>query len=130
MSLAVVRGASLIKCSFGLIPTPLVVLPDRTVMAEGMPMGNIADMVPLMNIVTFGMCISLANPEVDAATIAALGVLVPMPCIPVVVDPWISEALDVMVEGPPAIDETAIVMCLWAGVIHIEEPGNFTVMVP
>lgn len=130
MSLAVVGESSIIKCAFGLVPTPLIVLPDRTVTAEVMLMGNIIDMIPLFNIVTFGECISLVNPEVLAATIAALGVLVPMPCIPVIVDPWISEAIDVMVEGPPAIDETAIIMCLWAGVIHIDEPGNFTVEVP
>lgn len=129
MSLAVVGGA-LIKCSFGLTPTPLVVLPDRTVMAEGMLMGNIEDRHPLENIETFGMCSSLTNPKVDTATTAAAGVLTPMPCIPKVVEPWISEALDVMVQGSPAIDKTAIVMCLWEGVIHIKEPGNFTVTVP
>ncbi|MBP6951102.1 MAG: DUF4280 domain-containing protein [Alphaproteobacteria bacterium] len=130
MSLAVVGGTSLIKCSFGLAPTPLVVLPDRTVIAEEMLMGNIEDKHPLANIETFGMCSSLTNPKVDAATTAAAGVLTPMPCIPNVIAPWVSEALDVTVQGLPAIDETAIVMCLWAGVIHIKKAGNSTVMVP
>jgi hypothetical protein len=130
MSLAVVGGTSLIQCSFGLIPTPLMVLPDRTVMVEGMLMGNITDIIPLVNIMTFGLCISLANPEVLAATIAAAGVLVPMPCVPVTLDPWISEALTVIVGGAPALDQTSTVMCAWAGVIHIDEPGNATVMVP
>lgn len=130
MSLAVVGMTSVIHCSFGIVPTPLVVLPDRTIMAEGMLMGNITDFVPLANIEPFGECISLLNPEVLAATIAAFGVLTPMPCIPVTVDPWVSEAVDVMVEGLPALDETALVMCVWAGVITVLEPGNFTVMVP
>jgi hypothetical protein len=130
MSLAVVGATSSIQCSFGLVPTPLIVLPDRTVTAEGMLMGNISDMLPLANIEPFGDCVSLANPEVLAATIAALGVLTPMPCIPVTVEPWVSEALTVLVQGMPAIDETAILMCTWLGVIHINEPGNFTVMVP
>jgi hypothetical protein len=53
-----------------------------------------------------------------------------MPCIPVTIDPWVSEALNVLVQGLPALDETAILMCLWAGVIHIDEPGNATVMIP
>lgn len=129
MSLAVVGATSLIKCSFGTVPTPLVVV-GRTVMAEMMLMGNIMDCVPLVNIEPFGLCTSLANPEVAAATAAALGVLVPMPCIPVTTSPWISEALTVHIQGFPAIDQTAILMCDWLGVITIVEPGNFTVMVP
>lgn len=129
MSLAVVGTTSEIKCSFGTVPTPLVVV-GRTVMAEGMLMGNITDIVPLVNIEPFGLCTSLLNPEVEAATAAAGGVLVPMPCVPVTVSPWISEAITVLVEGRPAIDQTAILMCTWAGIITIVEPGNFTVMVP
>lgn len=130
MTLAVIGELSLIQCSFGVAPTPLIVLPDRTVMAEGMLMGNITDMLPIVNIPTFGECISLANPEVLSATIAAEGVLTPMPCIPVTVDPWISEAFTVIATEGPALDQTSIVMCIWAGVIHVDEPGNFTVMVP
>jgi len=112
MTLAVVGETSLIQCLFGLVPTPLMVLPDRTIMAEGMLMGNITDIIPLINIVTFGECISLANPEVASATAAALGVLVPMPCVPVIVDPWITLAIDVIVTEGPALDQTSIVMCL------------------
>ncbi len=129
MSFAVI-GESLIQCIFGLTPSPLTVLPDRTVSAEFMLMGNISDMVPFMNIEIFGECVSLANPEVIIATAAAMGVLTPMPCVPIVVDPWVSEALNVLVEGPPALDMTAIVMCIWAGAIHIDENWNTTVMVP
>lgn len=130
MSLAVVGGTSLIKCSSGLTPTPLVVLPDRTVMAESMLMGNIEDITPLVNIVTFGMCSTLGNPTVRKATAAADGVLTPMPCIPATHTPWDSEAQDVTVQGSPAIDQTAKLHCRWSGVIHIIEPGNFTVTVP
>lgn len=130
MSLAVVGEASAIQCIFGAIPTPLIVLPDRTVTAEFMLMGNISDMVPFLNIETFGECVSLSNPEVIIATAAALGILTPMPCVPIVVDPWVSEALDVFVEGMPALDMTSVVMCTWAGAIHVDEPGNATVNVP
>lgn len=130
MSLAVVGELSLIQCLFGVAPCPLTVLPDRTVMAEGMLMGNITDFIPLVNIIDFAMCISLANPEVEAATAAAFGVLTPMPCVPVVVDPWITLALDVIVTEGPALDETSMVFCTWAGDIHVDEPGNLTVEVP
>ena len=54
MTLAVVGETSLIQCSFGLTLSPLIVLPDRTVMAEGMLMGNISDFIPLANIEPLG----------------------------------------------------------------------------
>jgi hypothetical protein len=129
MSLAVVGGSSLIKCSFGLVPTPLIVLPDRTVLASSMLMGNITDFKPMANIMTFGMCTSMANPQVMTATIMALGVLTPMPCVPIVVAPWITAAVNVMATAP-VLDQTSISMCIWAGVITVLQPGNFTVMVP
>jgi len=130
MSLAVVGELSAIQCLFGAMPTPLIVLPDRTITAEFMLMGNISDMIPFANIETFGECVSLTNPEVIIATAAAMGVLTPMPCVPIVTDPWVSEAMTVLVEIMPAIDTTAVVMCIWAGAIHIDEPGNATVEVP
>jgi hypothetical protein len=124
MSLALVGLTGVIKCSFGNLPTPFVVTPERTVHAELMLMGNITDIVPFKNIEPFGLCSSPLNPAVEAAGGA------PMPCVPVTVTPWISGAITVLVQGAPAIDKPAILMCSWAGVIRIIEPGNFTVMVP
>ena len=81
-----VSGA-MIMCSFGLAPSTLsVVAPRPTV--EGRPVATITDVAPGANIAPFGMCQSLANPTVAAATAAALGVLTPMPCVPVVPAPW------------------------------------------
>lgn len=124
MSLAVVGATSEIKCSFGTLPTPLIVTPERKVIAGVMLMGNITDMVPLKNIEPFGLCFSPLNPEVEAASGA------PMPCVPVPVAPWVSAAVNVLVKGAPAIDQTAFLMCTWAGIINIVEPGNTVVMVP
>jgi len=124
MSLALVGLTGIIKCSFGQIPTPFVVTPERTVHAQLMLMGNITDIAPLKNIEPFGLCTSPLNPAVDAAGGT------PMPCVPVPVSPWISLALTVLVQGAPAIDKSSILMCSWAGVIKVIEPGNFTVMVP
>lgn len=124
MSFAVVGLTSVIRCSFGMIPTPFIVTPERTVMAELMLMGNITDVAPLKNIIPFGLCTSPLNP----AVIAAMGT--PMPCVPVPVTPWLSLALPVLVQGAPALDKSSILICSWAGVITVMEPGNFTVMVP
>ena len=123
MSFAVVSTTSLIRCSFGMVPTPLMIY-GRTVMAEMMFMGNITDCVPFLNILPFGMCWAPTNP----AVIAAGGI--PVPCTPVTTSPWISEAFTVEVQGFPAIDQTSILMCDWLGIITIMEPGNFQVMVP
>ncbi|RKG64195.1 DUF4280 domain-containing protein, partial [Corallococcus exercitus] len=75
MGVQVVMGAML-QCSFGVAPSSLMVLPANRVMATT-PAANIMDNKPLLNILPFGMCNSLANPMVAAATAAALGVLTP-----------------------------------------------------
>lgn len=82
----VVNGA-LLQCSFGVAPSSLVVLPVNMVNVGGVPAANIMDHKPMMNIMPFGMCTSIANPTVASATSAALGVLTPMPCIPNTVAP-------------------------------------------
>jgi hypothetical protein len=129
MPLQVTNGA-ILHCSFGLAPAPLQVLPVNRVMAGGTPAANIMDHIPIVNIQPFGLCSSLANPTVASATAAALGVLTPMPCVPATVTPWIPGVPTVMLGGTPALDNTCTLMCMWAGVIQVTTPGQFTVMVP
>jgi Domain of unknown function (DUF4280) len=129
MPLQVTNGA-ILHCSFGLAPAPLQVLPVSRVMAGGTPAANIMDHIPIVNIQPFGLCSSLANPTVASATAAALGVLTPMPCVPATVTPWIPGVPTVMLGGTPALDNTCTLMCIWAGVIQVTTPGQFTVMVP
>src|SRR5471032_154831 len=123
MGQQVCMGAML-KCSFGVAPGTLMVLPANAVLTA-VPDANIMDNKPMVNIMPFGMCQSLANPMVVAATAAALGVLVPMPCIPVTVAPWIPGGAPTMLLGPmPALDANSTLMCNWAGVIKILFPGQ------
>ena len=70
------------------------------------------------NIATFGMCQSIANPAVSSATSAAMGVLTPMPCIPVITAPW-SPGGQVKVMNMPALVNNAKCMCTWGGNISI-----------
>jgi hypothetical protein len=78
----VCNGATLM-CSFGVAPSVLTVLPLNRTLTSNMPAANIMDHIPMVNIMPFGMCITPSNPAVAAATAAAMGVLTPMPCVPV-----------------------------------------------
>lgn len=130
MGQQVVMGAML-QCSFGLAPSSLIVIPKGPPTMAGGPLAaTIMDFTPIANIPPFGMCTSLANPMVAAATTAALGVLTPMPCIPVTVAPWVIGSPTVLINNFPALNNSAKCMCTWGGVISINMPGQFTVQVP
>jgi hypothetical protein len=125
MAQQVVAGA-MMMCSFGAAPGSLIVLPTNKTMCGGPPAANIMDSKPMVNIPTFGMCMSIANPTVAAATAAAMGVLTPMPCIPVTAAPWAPGSPTVMIGNMPALNSTSKCMCSWGGVISITVPGQFT----
>ena len=112
-----VNMGSLLKCSMGIAPSSLIVTAP-TVMAQAPPAANIMDCVPMSNILTFGMCQSPANPMVIAATAAALGVLTPMPCIPVTT-PWTPGSPTILVRNFPALDASSKCMCAYGGEITI-----------
>jgi hypothetical protein len=121
---------AMMKCSFGMAPSSLVVLPLNRTLTNQMPDANIMDHIPMVNIMPFGMCMTPSNPAVAAATAAALGVLTPMPCIPVTPAPWIVGAITVLLGNQPTLDNISTLMCTWGGVIKFITPGEFTVMVP
>lgn len=128
MGFQVCMGA-MMQCSFGLAPSSLTVLPQNRVLGPT-PLANVMDNKPMVNIMPFGLCQSLANPTVAAATAAALGVLTPMPCIPVTPAPWIVGSPTVLIGNMPALNNTSKLMCSWAGVIQILAPGQFNILVP
>lgn len=92
----VVNGAQL-SCAFGTTPSNL-------------------SSQPAANIMPFGMCISPTNPQVAAATAAALGVLTPQPCIPATSAPWTPGSVT-QIAGEPALNDVLVCMRQWAGVI-------------
>ena len=120
-----VMGAML-ACPFGLAPTSL--LAQRpTVLVGGVPAAVITD-IAVTNIPGFGMCNSLANPTVAAATAAALGTLTPMPCVPVVVSPWAPPAAQTLIGSIPALTAGATCQCAYGGTIMITFPGQATTL--
>jgi hypothetical protein len=77
----------------------------------------------------FGLCQSLANPTTAALTAAALGVLTPGPCTPVIPAPWVPGSPTVMVANMPALTNTCQLMCAYGGAISIIFGGAPTTMV-
>ena len=118
-----VTMTAMLSCTFGAAPCSLVVLPTARVLVEGKPAANIEDAAPELNIPTFGMCLSPSNPTVAAATAAALGVLTPMPCIPVTAA-WIPMSPTTLLGGAPVLVAGSQCMCAFGGVIQVTNPGS------
>jgi hypothetical protein len=116
-------------CTFGVAPSTFNATP-KTVVTSNMMAGNILDHQPIANIPPFGMCMSPSNPQVAAATAAAMGVLTPQPCVPNTPAPWVPGSPTVLVCNAPALNNTSQLMCLWGGVITFVNPGQTTEMIP
>lgn len=121
----VVTAGAMLTCSFGLAPTSLIVAAPRP-LAENRPMAAVTDITPA-NIPTFSMCMSLANPITAAQTAAALGVLTPGACVPVIPAPWIPSAPTTVLGGIPALVMGSTCTCAYGGMISIIGPPALTV---
>src|SRR6188768_1968856 len=109
-----VVGTAQLMCSFGVAPSVLTVVPKgKPVQAGGQMAATVQDFAPNVNIMPFGMCTTLSNPQVASATSAASGVLTPQPCIPVTTSPWTPGSLTVQVNGAPALTNSSQCMCAW-----------------
>ncbi len=122
MATAVVSGAS-VQCTMGMSPGQLLVTSQATVLAGGMPAATVTDAAPMTNVTPCGMCTSLANPQVAAATAAALGVLTPMPCVPAPVGIWTCAGTP-LIGGKPALSTDATLTCSYGGSIRVVSPGQ------
>lgn len=119
----VCNGAQL-KCTMGTSSSVLVVLPERKILLDGQPQANIMDYQPNTNIQSFGLCFSLANPVVAAATAAHLGILTPMPCVPNTTSPWVKGEPKLLLKNFPALCQDDTLSCMWAGTISIVHCGQ------
>ncbi|MCW2778169.1 MAG: hypothetical protein JWN17_1894 [Frankiales bacterium] len=118
-------ATAVLDCTFGLAPSTLTVVPKGPpVLVEGQLAASVTDCVPVVNIASFGMCSSLANPTVAAATSAAFGVLTPMPCVPVTPGPWQPGAPVTLVSGTAALTAGSLLPCAWGGVISLATPQS------
>jgi hypothetical protein len=126
----VVHGATL-RCSFGAAPSALAVTPANATQCGGPGFAaTMPDHIPNTNIMSFGMCTSLSNPQVASATAAALGVLTPQPCVPATLLPWVAGSPTVLIGNQPALNNTSTCPCNWLGVVTIASPGQTTTEIP
>lgn len=114
---------AMMQCSFGMAPSQLIVMDPTRPTIQGKFKANIMDFTPMVNIPPFGMCQSMTNPTVSAATAAAFGVLTPMPCVPVITAPW-SPGGQQKICNFPALLENGKCLCSWGGNISINNPGH------
>src|SRR5690348_4146482 len=107
----------MLKCTMGASSAPLVA-PDPIVAATT-PLATVVNTTPTANIPTFGLCMSLGNPQVAAATIAANGVLTPQPCVPATGTPWTPGSLTAQAGGLPCVTATSVCQCTYGGTINV-----------
>lgn len=113
----------MLKCTFGLAPSTLTVTVPLRPMIQNKPKATIMDFIPMVNVMSFGMCQSMSNPTVASATAAAMGVLTPMPCIPVITAPWAPGGKE-LISNMPALLDNCKLMCAYGGNISITNPGH------
>lgn len=129
MALAVAAGAVL-TCPFGSAPGQLMVTSQYKVLAEGRPVATFRDNVGMVNITGFGLCTSLANPQVAAATAAALGVLTPQPCMFQPAGTWVWPGAMPLAGGVPCVCSDSKIMCaVGMGLLSVANPGQTKVVV-
>ncbi len=129
MGAAVVSGAVLM-CPFGTMTAQLNATSQVSIFGASKPIATIMDISPGSNIPPFGMCMSLANPQVAAATAAALGVLTPQPCMMTPAGPWQAAKPTLMVGGKPILTQEAMLLCgMGMGSISIISPGQMKIIV-
>lgn len=128
MGVVVVSGANL-TCPFGAAPAVLNVTRQMTILGLSKPVATIMDVTPGTNIPSFGMCSSMANPQVAAATAAAFGVLTPVPCTMMPLGTWQAANPAIMVGGKPILTQEATLLCgMGMGQISIVSPGQTSIV--
>jgi len=113
----------------GTTPASLSVLPTRgTSFGTSAPAATVTDVVPDVNIASFGTCSSPINPQVAAATAAAAGTLTPQPCLPATSARWTPGSKSVAAaSGPALVSDACQCLCQWGGQIKVQVPGQTAV---
>lgn len=125
MGIVVVSGATAV-CPFGTTPVTINASSQNACLGGSNPVATIMD----VSLSSFGMCSSLANPQVAAATAAALGVLTPQPCAFVPAGTWGAGKPNVLIGGKAVLTNDSCIHCaMGQGRISIVSPGQAKVII-
>lgn len=127
MGQLVVTGGNAL-CTFGTTPGTITATSQQKVLTDGKPVATIMDFNP-QSVTSFGLCSSMGNPAVQAATAAAMGVLTPQPCVLAPAGTWKPTKVTVTAGGSPVLTNECQGTCLYGGCITITNPGQSKVMV-
>lgn len=127
MGQVVVTGGTAL-CTFGTMPGVISAGAQKKVLIEGKPAATILDF-NAQCITPFGLCTTLTNPAVQAATAAALGVLTPQPCAFMPAGTWRPSKLTVQAGGSPVLTTECQGNCIYGGCIAVTNPGQSKVIV-
>jgi hypothetical protein len=119
----VCTGATL-QCSMG--TTPATFAASAQTPNAGGAAGAVSDVDPSC-VPPFGLCQSLANPQVAAATAAAQGALTPQPCQPLISGPWSPGSAAVTIGEIAALDDSSQCICSLGGTISVSDAGQSAV---
>lgn len=119
----VVNGA-MTECTWGTMGSRLILPVSHGVFIKGKAQLNIMDFIPFYNVLPFGMCKSMANPAVVAIIAATQGSTRQVPCTPIVLTPWLKGKEDNLVENQQALLCSSMNMCLFCGLITINDDGQ------
>ncbi|MBR5969434.1 MAG: DUF4280 domain-containing protein [Lachnospiraceae bacterium] len=114
------------QCTMGTAPAPLKVTSNQMVLADNKPIATIRDGQAMANVGPYGMCTSMANPQVAAATAAKFGTLTPMPCVPVT-GAWVPNNPKLLIAGTPCLTKDDQMPCAYGGMISVVAPGQVKV---
>ncbi len=114
-----VTTGSAVTCTMSLKPAPPSVITAATPgpVTATAPVCTIMDFKPLVNIASFGACVSPTNPAVKPPTNAA-------PCVPVTTTPWTPGSLTTRVNGVPVLTDASTCTCNWGGLIAVVTPSQ------
>lgn len=126
MTQQVCNGAAL-ACTFGAAPGTLTVIPATGVMAATQPAATVMDYAPMVNVATFGMCMSPSNPQVSGRDGRGVGGADAAALHSRDVEPLDAGQSHRDDRGNAALTSTDMCMCMWGGQITITSPGQESV---
>lgn len=112
-----VEEGSICRCSFGSCPSRIKIPARKS--QDAAHRVCVADHIPMVNIMPFGMCSSPANPVAGKAEGAEPKKRTAAPCMPCPAAAWSPVDPENRVDGQPSLTPESTLPCRYGGVISI-----------